>query len=380
MAAAAGAPGALGRHSAVRLREHRRPRPCSATCATPSRARAASSPSTAPRRCSLADRSPTPCARRLQQHAAADHRRPARLPDRGDPTGLESVARRSDHPRSLIQMATGAGKTFTACTFSYRLLKHAGARRILFLVDRNNLGDQTLQRVPGLRPPDDRPPVHRDSTTSSTCRPTASTRTPRSSSPPSSASTRCCAARSWTRRPRRARPSRPAHDDGDRAPGRLQPGDPDRDLRLHRHRRVPPLDLRPVAAGAGVFRRLHHRPHRHALAAHARLLQPATWSPSTPTSARSSTASTSASRSTASAPQVSEQGGTVDAGYDVPVRDRRTRAKRYEELDAGPRLHAAASSTARSPCPNQIRTVLRGLPRQAVHRAVPRPRRRCRRP
>jgi len=48
-------------------------------------------------------------------------------------------------PRALIQMATGAGKTFTACTFSWRLLKHAKAQRILFLVDRNNLGDQTLK-------------------------------------------------------------------------------------------------------------------------------------------------------------------------------------------------------------------------------------------
>ncbi len=42
-------------------------------------------------------------------------------------------------------MATGAGKTFTAGTESYRLLKHGGFRRILFLVDRNNLGDQTLR-------------------------------------------------------------------------------------------------------------------------------------------------------------------------------------------------------------------------------------------
>ncbi len=50
-------------------------------------------------------------------------------------------------------MATGAGKTFTACTFSYRLIKHAGARRILFLVDRNNLGDQTLREYQGYHPP-----------------------------------------------------------------------------------------------------------------------------------------------------------------------------------------------------------------------------------
>lgn len=47
-------------------------------------------------------------------------------------------------PRSLIQMATGSGKTYTACSFSYRLIKYAKAKRILFLVDRNNLGKQTL--------------------------------------------------------------------------------------------------------------------------------------------------------------------------------------------------------------------------------------------
>lgn len=48
-----------------------------------------------------------------------------------------------DHPRSLIQMATGsAGKTFTAASLCYRLIKHADAKRVLFLVDRPNLGKQ----------------------------------------------------------------------------------------------------------------------------------------------------------------------------------------------------------------------------------------------
>ena len=56
-------------------------------------------------------------------------------------------------PRSLVQMATGAGKTFTAATLSYRLLAHAKAHRILFLVDRNNLGKQTLKEFQTYRPP-----------------------------------------------------------------------------------------------------------------------------------------------------------------------------------------------------------------------------------
>jgi type I restriction enzyme R subunit len=50
-----------------------------------------------------------------------------------------------NRPRALIQMATGSGKTFTAINFIYRLIKFAKARRILFLVDRGNLGKQTLK-------------------------------------------------------------------------------------------------------------------------------------------------------------------------------------------------------------------------------------------
>ena len=46
-------------------------------------------------------------------------------------------------------MATGSGKTFMACNQVYRLIKHAGARRVLFLVDRSNLGRQTLREFQG---------------------------------------------------------------------------------------------------------------------------------------------------------------------------------------------------------------------------------------
>jgi type I restriction enzyme R subunit len=47
-----------------------------------------------------------------------------------------------DRPRALIQMATGSGKTYTAASLSYRLIRYADAKRILFLVDRSNLGRQ----------------------------------------------------------------------------------------------------------------------------------------------------------------------------------------------------------------------------------------------
>jgi type I restriction enzyme R subunit len=58
-------------------------------------------------------------------------------------------------PRALVHMATGAGKTFTAITSVYRLLKFGGAKRILFLVDTRNLGKQAHQEFMAYTPPDD---------------------------------------------------------------------------------------------------------------------------------------------------------------------------------------------------------------------------------
>jgi type I site-specific restriction endonuclease len=70
-----------------------------------------------------------------------------------DATGLWSVqataitnlekSLHDDRPRALIQMATGSGKTFTAANVAFRLIRHADAKRILFLVDRSTLGKQT---------------------------------------------------------------------------------------------------------------------------------------------------------------------------------------------------------------------------------------------
>jgi len=62
---------------------------------------------------------------------------------------------REDHPRALIQMATGSGKTFTAISSVYRLVKYAGARRVLFLVDRANLGRQAHKEFQHYTTPDD---------------------------------------------------------------------------------------------------------------------------------------------------------------------------------------------------------------------------------
>ena len=62
---------------------------------------------------------------------------------------------KNNKPRALIQMATGAGKTYTACTFVYRLLKFAKAKRILFVVDTKNLGEQAEQEFIKYQPKDD---------------------------------------------------------------------------------------------------------------------------------------------------------------------------------------------------------------------------------
>lgn len=65
----------------------------------------------------------------------------------------ESLAR--NNRRSLIQMATGSGKTFTSITALYRLIKFGGARRVLFLVDRANLGRQAHKEFQAYKAPGD---------------------------------------------------------------------------------------------------------------------------------------------------------------------------------------------------------------------------------
>lgn len=101
--------------------------------------------------------------------AVEDNDRPTvrarfRTMPRLDPEGLwpaqaraiENTERllRETRPRILIQMATGAGKTFTAANLALRLVKHARVGRVLFLVDRANLGKQTLKEFQAFTVPD----------------------------------------------------------------------------------------------------------------------------------------------------------------------------------------------------------------------------------
>jgi type I restriction enzyme R subunit len=120
--------------------------------------------------------------------------------------GLEkSLAR--NKPRALIHMATGAGKTFTAITAVYRLLKFGGVKRILFLVDTRNLGRQAHQEFMAYTP--------RSSTTCSGWHPAALTRMRRCASAPSSACTPSSRANPSTSRPKTSRSTR-----WGKAPGR----------------------------------------------------------------------------------------------------------------------------------------------------------------
>ena len=60
-----------------------------------------------------------------------------------------------NRPKALVQMATGAGKTFTAITAAYRLLKYGKMNRILFLVDTKGLGEQAEREFLAYKPTDD---------------------------------------------------------------------------------------------------------------------------------------------------------------------------------------------------------------------------------
>lgn len=97
---------------------------------------------------------PETLRRRLADHMPALPERNLRDCQISAVNGLEkSLA--LNKPRALVHMATGAGKTFTAITSVYRLLKFGGAKRILFLVDTRNLGKQAHQEFMAYTPPDD---------------------------------------------------------------------------------------------------------------------------------------------------------------------------------------------------------------------------------
>ena len=178
-----------------------------------------------------------------------------------------------NHPRALAQMATGSGKTFMAANLAYRLVQTAGAERVLFLVDRANLGRQTLREFQQFATPGD----GRKFTdlynvqwlTSNRIDPAARVVITTVQRLLLDAAGRGGAApRTSTRSPAsEIEPDRPVEV-------AYNPTDPDRDVRRRDRRRVSPVDLRGVAAGHRVLRRLPRRAHRHAGQADVRVLQP----------------------------------------------------------------------------------------------------------
>lgn len=113
-------------------------------------------PATLARRVREAAENPNAPTWRARVHDVPDLDRSSLRPAQIDAVeGVERSLREQRFSRSLIQMATGAGKTYTAVTEAYRLLTHGGFNRVLFLVDRNNLADQTFAEFQNYRAPGD---------------------------------------------------------------------------------------------------------------------------------------------------------------------------------------------------------------------------------
>jgi hypothetical protein len=221
---------------------------------------------------------------RADAHAHPLPARHARLPGRSitglwsNPSPPTARARSSRWPPARARPSPPAA-------FTYRLIKHAKG-----------------QARPLPRGPRQSRRQARASSTSSS-RPTPAASSPRSTtSSTSPRTTRRRLPRHHLHHPapllhparRGTRPRTPTKNPATKSPPpttaqgrRLQSRHPHRDLRLHRHRRVPPLHLQPLAAGARILRRLPHRPHRHAVASRPSASSTRTSSWNTTTSAPS---------------------------------------------------------------------------------------------
>ncbi len=95
-----------------------------------------------------------PATLRARLRAMPDVHIPGLWPNKAEAITRLERSFYDDRPRALIQMATGSGKTKLAITAAYRLIKYAGARRVLFLVDRSNLGEQAEKEFQSYVAPD----------------------------------------------------------------------------------------------------------------------------------------------------------------------------------------------------------------------------------
>ena len=268
--------------------------------------------------------------------------------------GVEKSLAEQRFDRSLVQMATGAGKTYTAVT---AVLPAAQVRRV------------QPDPVPGRPQQPGRPDAggvpelpHARTTAAGSPRSTTST-----SSPAPGCSARRKVAISTIQRVFKVLSNEDGHrgdDPGldDFVPGRpghrrLQPGPAAGDVRPGDRRRGPPLHLRRVARRAGVLRRPRRRPDRDPGQADLRVLPAEPRLASTPTRSRSPTASTSTSTSTGSAPRSasrarrSRPGRSCRRSTGAPARSGSRRSTRTWST---PRKQLDRAVTAKS----QIRPVL----------------------
>ncbi|MEJ7741273.1 MAG: DEAD/DEAH box helicase family protein [Nocardioidaceae bacterium] len=276
--------------------------------------------------------------------------------------------------RSLVQMATGAGKTFTAVTASLPAAEARRVHRVLFLVDRNNLGRPDAGGVPEL--------PHARTTGGGSPRSTTST-----SSPAPACSRSSNVVISTIQRVHRALSGEEVADADD--PGlddfvpdapvdrHLQPQTAAGDVRPGHRRRGAPVDLRRVARRAGVLRRAHRRPDRHPGQADVRLL---------PAEPRLGVHLPAVGRRRCQRrlrplpdQHPDHRPGLADRG-----RHRRTQGRPahppcsgYEALDEDLGVHRQAARPGGHRRSRRSALVLGDLPRPAVHRDLPRPLRRC---
>ena len=271
-------------------------------------------------------------------------------------------------PRALIQMATGAGKTYTACAFTYRLIKYGGARRVLFLVDRANLGRQAIAEFQQFVAPD----TGRKFTELYNVQHLTSNQLD-----PVARVTICTIQRVYSMlrgeelRRRRRRDLRLRDRRRRRPPARrrLQPRLPietfDFIITDECHRSIYNLWRQVLEYFDAFLIGLTATPRSRPSASSTRT---SSWN--TATSAPSPMASMSATTSIASAPQVTEQGGKVDAGLYVDQRSKRP-APSAGSGSTKTSPTTRKSSTAPSSCsPDPHRPA--GLSRRSA-RAVPRP-------
>ena len=209
-------------------------KPCSATSATPTRAHARCSPSTPPN-------TSTNRSSNQRRSALVSKTSPATtlITDPLRDCQVEAITKleqslASNKPRALIQMATGAGKTYTVVTLAYRLINTPG-RVFILLVDRGNRHRRQMNSAPTKH--QTTADSLTSSTTSNSSAPLASMTPAASPSPPSSASTpNSATTTSLMMRPTKYLSSKVGRKHHKEPSRQLQPAHPHRNLRCRRGR------------------------------------------------------------------------------------------------------------------------------------------------